>query len=69
MVTTQAGGVILGEQSLKMSQTKVPCNSQLYSEHQIIYTLRVKKSHQSKVSKHKNKPQVVEISFPIEAYE
>ena len=31
----------LGKQGLKMSQTKVSCNSQLYSGHQTIYVWRL----------------------------
>lgn len=56
-----------------MRQTKVSCNSQLYSGHQTIYTLRVK-SPRSKISKHENKPHVVgklhvaKTCFSIEAY-
>lgn len=37
----------------KVRQTKVSCNSQLYSVHETIYTLRVKKNHVSKVLNHK----------------
>lgn len=47
----------LREWSLKMRQTKVSPNTQLYSEHQTVYTLRVK-SHRSKVSRHKDEPRV-----------
>lgn len=50
--TVAAGGVNLGEQSLKMRQTKASHNSQLSLEHQTIDTLRVK----SKVYDHKDKP-------------
>lgn len=31
------------------NEDKLSCDSQLYSEHQTIYTLKVKKSHTSKV--------------------
>ena len=58
----------LGDQSLKMSQTKVLHNSQLYSECQAIYTPRVKKNHRSKVFNHKDKPHVAKTCFSIEAY-
>ena len=51
-----------------MRQTKVSCNSQLYSEHQTVYTLRVKKSHPSKVCNHKDKTHVGETCFSTEAY-
>ena len=44
-VVTLDGSVNLGEWGLNMSRTEVSCNSQLYSEHQTIYTLRVKKGH------------------------
>lgn len=40
-VTALLGGMILGEQSLKIKQTDVPCNSQLYSEPQRGYILRI----------------------------
>lgn len=49
-----------------MRQTKVPCNSQLYLEHQEIYTLRVK-SHMSEVSIHKDKAQVAKPRLSMEA--
>ena len=32
-----------------MRQTKVSCNSQLYSEPQKIYTLKVRKGHMNKI--------------------
>lgn len=48
------GSVSMGEPGLKMWPTEVSCNSQLYSEHQAIYLLRVKRSHVSKVYSHKN---------------
>jgi hypothetical protein len=44
-----------------MRQTKVLCHSQLYSEHQTIYTLSVKKSYiTSKAFNLKDKPQMVD---------
>lgn len=49
IVTTLAGSVNLGEPNLKMKQTKVSRNSQLYSGPQTIYVLRVKQGHMSKV--------------------
>ena len=54
---------------------KVSRSSQLYSEHQTIYTLRVKRSHMSKLYNHKGKSHVVdklhlaETYFSIKAYE
>lgn len=39
-----SGGVYLGECSLKLIWTKFSCNSHLYWEHQMLYTLRVRKS-------------------------
>lgn len=55
-VAMLVGSTNLGEQSLIMKGTPVSCSSQLYSEHQTIYAWRVKKSHWSKVYKHKDKP-------------
>jgi hypothetical protein len=52
----------------------VPCNSQLYSEHQTIYTLVVKKNHMSKVSSHEDeqhmegKRLMMKTHFSIKAY-
>lgn len=46
----------LGEWSLQMRLTEVSGDSQLYSEHRIICTLRVKKTHTSKVHNHKDVP-------------
>jgi hypothetical protein len=42
-----------------MGQTKVSCNIQFYSEHQTIYTLRIKKSHMSKLYNHKVRSHIV----------
>lgn len=42
----------------KEKQTKVSCNSQLYSEYQKIYIIRVKKIHMSKVYNYKGKSHV-----------
>lgn len=46
----------LGKWSLKLKQTKVLCNHQLYYKHQIIYTLRVKKIDRNNVFNHKYRP-------------
>lgn len=54
--------------SLKMRRTKVSSNSQLYSEHQTIITLRVKRSHVNKVYNDKGKPHVTRTYFSIEWY-
>lgn len=57
-----------------MRRTKVSCKSQLYSEYQTFYTLRIKKSHIRKVFNHKgkshaaDKPYVSKISFSIKIY-
>ena len=57
-----------------MRQTKVSCNSQLYSEPQTVYTLGGKKDHPNKVLvsealyNHKDKPHVAKTCFSIEAY-
>ena len=59
VVITPVGCMNLGEWGLKGRWTKVWCNSQLYSEHQAIYTQSVK----SYVS-YKNKPHMVEHVFP-----
>ena len=66
--TALIGSMNLGEQGLRMRQTKVSCNSQLYSVHETIYTLRVKKNHMSKVFNHKDKPHVTK-PFSTEACE
>jgi hypothetical protein len=50
-----------------MRQTKVSCNIQLYSEHQTIRTLRVKKRHPSKFYSHKGRLNTTK-TFLIEAY-
>lgn len=41
-LNTLIGGIILGEWSLQMGQTKVSSSTQFYLEHQIIYILKVK---------------------------
>jgi hypothetical protein len=67
--TTLVGCVNLGEQGLKMRlTTTVSCSSQVYSEHQAVYTLRVKKSHRSKVCNHKDKTHMAKTCFLTEAY-
>jgi hypothetical protein len=66
--TALVGDVNLGDQGLKMRQFKVSCRSQLYSQHQTIYTLRVKKSHPSSVDNHKDKPHVANPCLLIQAY-
>lgn len=43
------GGVNLGKWGLKMWQSYASRNRPLYSEHQTIYSLGVKKGHMSKV--------------------
>ena len=43
-----------------MRWTKVSGKSQLYSEHQTIYTLKVKKNLESKVYNHKDKLHVTD---------
>lgn len=40
-VATLVGGLNLGEWSLKLRQANVSCKSQLYSEYQTVYNLRV----------------------------
>ena len=62
------GDGALVNEALLMRWNKVPCNSQLYSEHQTIYSLRVKRSHMSKVSIHKGKPHGEKTCFSIEVY-
>lgn len=42
LFTALVGHVNLEEWSLKMRWTEIACNSQLYSKHQTIYTLKVK---------------------------
>jgi hypothetical protein len=49
VLTALVGTVNLREQRLKTRLTKISCNSQLYAEHRTVYTLRVRKSHMSKV--------------------
>lgn len=58
-----------------MSQTKVSCNCQCYSEHLTIHTLRVKRNHRSTVfmsskavCNHTDKLHVAKIHFSIEAF-
>jgi hypothetical protein len=51
-----------------MKTAEVSCSSQLYSEHQAIYTLMVK-IHMSKIYKHKDSPYVLETCFSIETNE
>lgn len=43
-----------------MRQTKASHSSQLYAEHQTIYTLRLKKSHMSQAVSHKDKLQMAD---------
>lgn len=50
-----------------MSQAKVSRNGQLYSEHQTIYTPRVKRSHMNKVYSHRGKLHMDKPCFSIEA--
>lgn len=47
----------LGERSLEIRNTEVSSNSQHYSEHQTVYTLRFKKGHLS-VYNHEDKMHV-----------
>lgn len=63
--TPLVGIINLGEQVLKWGGLRSHENSQLYSEHQATYTLRVKKTHMSKVFNHKNKTHMQK-HFPIE---
>ena len=51
-----------------MRQTKASRNSQLYSEHQTIYTLRVKNNHLSNVHSHKDKAHVAKSCFSLGVY-
>lgn len=44
-------------------------SSQLYSEHQTIYIVRIRKSHLSYMYNHKDKPHMAQSYFSIEAYE
>lgn len=67
MFAVLVGAVNLGKRSLKMRQTKVSCNRQLYSEHQTVYTLRVKESHQSEGYNHKDKLHMAKICFFLES--
>lgn len=62
------GELNLEDQGLKMRGTKVLDNSQLKSEHQTTYTLKVKKNHKSKVFWYKDKPHVAKPYFSIEAH-
>lgn len=62
-------GMNLGEPGLKMRLIKVSYSSQVYSEHQAIYTLGVKRGHLIKVFNHKDKPHVNKLWLSIEAYE
>lgn len=52
-----------------MRQTKESWNNQLYSDTQMIYTMKYKKSHMKKnMSNQKGKPQEVKTCFSIESY-
>ena len=53
--TALDGGMNLGGWC-ELRWAKASCNRQLYSEHQTVYTLEVKKSHLSKLLSHKDKP-------------
>lgn len=50
-VNTLIGGIILGERSLNMGQTKVSSSTQFYLEHQIIYILKVKQHQMIKFTR------------------
>jgi len=67
LFTTLVGGVDLRGQGLKMRWTEVSYNSQLYSEHPTMHTLRVRKTQMGKVFSHTDKPHVVNTCFPTEA--
>lgn len=58
----------LREWSLKIRHTKISCHGQLYSEHQAVYTLRVKRKYTSKVYKGQatcvDKPHRAKTCFP-----
>lgn len=51
-----------------MKPTKVSCNSQLYSEHQTVYTPRAKFPQADAVYNHRDKPRMAQTCFPTEAY-
>lgn len=55
--------------SMNLRQTNVSRNSQLYSEHQTLYTLRVEKKRMSKVCNHTDKLHMAKTRFSIEAHE
>lgn len=64
-----AGGVNLGKRGLKIRQTVVSRNRQLYSEHQTVSTLRVTKNGLSKMYNHKDKTHVTKTCFCLEGRE
>ena len=51
------------ERPKEVRQTKVSCNMQIYSDHQLVYMPRVIQSHLSKVCSHKNKPGLANTFF------
>lgn len=59
----------LGELGIKMRQVEVLYNRQLYSEHEAIYTLRVKKNHLIKIYNHKDKMHLAKTCFSVEMKE
>lgn len=59
----------LGKRGIKMGWTKVSRNSQLYSEHQAVYSLRVQKSYLRKEYNLSDKPRVTKPCLFTEARE
>lgn len=57
------------EWGLKRRLGKVSCSGQLYSEHQMMYTLTDKKSHPNQVYNHGDTPEEAKTCFSVEAYE
>lgn len=68
LFTTCVPSVNLWEWGWKLRQIKVSCNSHFYSEHQTIYTLRVKRSHMRKAYRHNDELHAVKTCFSRQAY-
>lgn len=49
---------VMGPGRMEPKNEADACNSQLSSEHQTLSTLKLEKSHMSKVQNHKDKPNV-----------
>lgn len=69
MFSAPTGGMNLAELGIKMRQAEFLYNRQLYSEHEAIYTLRVKNNHLIKMYNHKDNIHLAKTCFSIEIKE